>query len=768
MEQVEERTALEEQIAEVKAAAGQRPDAFYERQRAWEESAGASAEWFTLHPLAISATSGATFETDPDGTIHVTGKRAKTDSYTITLPASERDITALRIDAPPQAGRNQNFVINDIELSINSGEGVAQNGRFVRIELAGKGKMLQLAEVEVISEGKNVASGGTAKQSSTGFGGLPQFAIDGNPDGDFAKKSVSHTSVEDNPWWELDLGSAKPIQRLAIYSRTDGDLFSRHDGFRIRILDQEHKAVWEQTIPKAMAKHELAIDGSGSVDLKNASATFAQEKFPAALAIDGDASKDSGWAVAPKLDRCAHALAFELDRAAGGSESLTLTLHQNYPKLALGHFRISATAAPDPQALLPAAVASALAVAPGARSPEQAAAISDHYASLDPWTEKQVSKLAELEKQLASLKPVTTPIMRELPSDRRRKTQLMVKGNYLQPGKEVTPGVPAAFHPLTPSKRGAIDRLALAEWITSPENPLTARVAANRFWAKLFGTGLVETEEDFGTQGTFPSHPQLLDWLALHFRDGLDWDTKAFLKTIVMSATYRQSNKINDQHLELDPKNRLLARGPRVRLEAEMVRDQALSASGLLSDKMFGPSVFPPQPAGLWQAAFNGQRTWKTSEGEDRYRRGVYTFLRRSVPYPSMITFDAPNREICTVRRIRTNTPLQAFVTLNDPAYVELAQALARRIVMQGGDDLESRIRFGLKLCLLRDPAGSQIDSIRRPLPERARTLLRSRQRKRSRSPQTRSGRYRKISRPVRRRPRPGQSSPMSCSIWMR
>jgi len=192
----------------------------------------------------------------------------------------------------------------------------------------------------------------------------------------------------------------------------------------------------------------------------------------------------------------------------------------------------------------------------------------------------------------------------------------------------------------------------------------------------------------------------------------LGWDTKAFLKMLVTSATYRQSSKVTPDRLAKDPRNRLLSRGPRFRLEAEMVRDQALALSGLLSRKMHGPSVYPPQPPGLWQAAFNGERTWATSKGEDRYRRGLYTFWRRTVPYPSMATFDATSRETCTVRRIRTNTPLQAFVTLNDPCYVEAAQALARRIVKEGGATAEERARFGLRLCLCRPPQLEQVKHV--------------------------------------------------------
>jgi hypothetical protein len=236
-------------------------------------------------------------------------------------------------------------------------------------------------------------------------------------------------------------------------------------------------------------------------------------------------------------------------------------------------------------------------------------------------------------------------------------------------------------------------------------------VAVNRFWAQLFGAGLVETEEDFGIQGELPSHPELLDWLAVEFQQG-GWDIKGILKLIVTSETYCQSSRVTPELAAKDPRNRLLARGPRFRLEAEMVRDQALSLAGLLSRKMRGPSVYPPQPEGLWQAAFNGERTWPTSKGEDRYRRGLYTFWRRTIPYPSMTTFDAPSRETCSLRRFRTNTPLQAFVTMNDPVYVEASQALARRIMKEGGAAPAYRAAFALRLCLVRPPSEQQIDAI--------------------------------------------------------
>src|SRR5690606_28113738 len=239
-----------------------------------------------------------------------------------------------------------------------------------------------------------------------------------------------------------------------------------------------------------------------------------------------------------------------------------------------------------------------------------------------------------------------------------------------------------------------------ARLLVDEENPLTGRVIANRVWARLFRVGIVETLSDFGTQGEPPSHPPLLDRLARRFPQDHGWRVPSLLRERVRSAPHRPSPRVTPQLLELDPRNRLLARGPRVRLSAEQVRDQALAVSGLLSDSMFGPGVMPPQPPGVWNSPYNS-REWVTSEGEDRYRRAVYTYWKRTAPYPSMVSFDAPSREFCVSQRNQTNTPLQALVTLNDPVYVEASRALARRMAAAGGA-LDEQIQSGYRSALLR------------------------------------------------------------------
>lgn len=299
--------------------------------------------------------------------------------------------------------------------------------------------------------------------------------------------------------------------------------------------------------------------------------------------------------------------------------------------------------------------------------------------------------------------------MRELPDEERRTTRFFEGGNWLAQTYEVYPGVPGSMPPMP---EGAPDnRLGLAMWLVSPENPLTARVIVNRFWDQLFGRGLVETIEDFGTMGDKPTHPELLDWLALHFMHDLQWSMKGLLRHIVLSETYRQQSHVTREHMQRDARNELLARGPRFRLSAEQVRDQALAVSGLLSSNMYGPSVMPPQPEGIWRNPYSGLR-WVTSEGEDRYRRALYTYIRRTAPYPSMLTFDGTSREVCVSRRVRTNTPLQALVLLNDPVYMEAAAALAARMIRRGSNEPEDRLRQGYLMAVSRLPSHEELNEL--------------------------------------------------------
>jgi hypothetical protein len=301
-----------------------------------------------------------------------------------------------------------------------------------------------------------------------------------------------------------------------------------------------------------------------------------------------------------------------------------------------------------------------------------------------------------------------TPIMLDGHGDLARKTHVFVRGSWLTPGKEVQPDVPGSLPPLdVDDETLPRNRLGLARWMTRPDHPLTARVAVNRFWEQLFGTGIVETVEDMGTQGIQPTHRELLDWLAVTFVNDDKWSMKQLLRRMVLSSTYRQCTDATPEKLAADPYNKYYVRGPRVRLAAEQVRDQALAVSGLLSRKLYGPSVMPPQPDGIWQSPYNGE-AWVQAKGDDKYRRALYTYWKRTSPYPSMITFDSPSREFCQVRRLRTNTPLQALVTLNDPVYVEAAQRLAD--YMAGRANVpEQQLQAGFRRVMLRDLAPKKL-----------------------------------------------------------
>ncbi|MCE7974202.1 MAG: DUF1553 domain-containing protein [Leptolyngbya sp. PLA1] len=333
----------------------------------------------------------------------------------------------------------------------------------------------------------------------------------------------------------------------------------------------------------------------------------------------------------------------------------------------------------------------------------EAAAIEEWIAAAGEVSEDH-PKRAELRDLKGKLeRGVTTQVMREMKTP--RITRVLERGSFLSPGEVVTPGTPSVLPSMGEGARP--DRLGLAAWLTDARNPLTARVIVNRVWARYFGRGIVETDDDFGTRGTPPTHPEVLDYLAGEFvRSG--WDLRHVHRLIVTTEAYRRSSAAGEGARERDPENRLLGRGPRHRLDAEVIRDQALELGGLLSREVGGPSVFPPQPAGVWGHAYSGEQ-WKESEGSGRYRRGLYTFWKRSTPYPSFVAFDAPSRQVSCTRRPRTNTALQALVTLNDPVYVEAAAGLAGRMEREGGEGAAARAGWAMHACTGRRASGAEV-----------------------------------------------------------
>ena len=341
--------------------------------------------------------------------------------------------------------------------------------------------------------------------------------------------------------------------------------------------------------------------------------------------------------------------------------------------------------------------------------------------SREPRRAQSIARLKDLQQRLEKIPGVNVPVMTEQEPYERRATLEFERGSFLNKiGPALDPDVPAIFPKLP--EGAPRNRLTLAKWFFQPGQPLTARVAVNRYWEQLFGTGIVETLENFGSVGEGPSHPELLDWLSLHFQNDLHWDMKALLRELVTSATYRQRSASTPALNEKDPRNRLLARGPQQRLTAEMVRDQALVASGLLNRTMGGPPVMPPQPAGVWNSVYNRDK-WTDATGPNRYRRAVYTFVKRTSGYPSLLLFDASDRATSLPRRIPTNTPLQALVTLNDPVYEEAAQALAKRTLKEVGSKadaalegealLDERLRYEARLVLSRDATPQELAVLR-------------------------------------------------------
>jgi mono/diheme cytochrome c family protein len=717
-EQQAKRGALQQEIKSLEEQLKRPTPELSARFARWDDEFPRDLSWQQLKPSAVTTKNMTPARIVEDGAVRV-DKTATTDTYRVELPLAAGSLRAVGLAALPHADLpaqgpghgGGNFVIAKISAVLlppveKPGERPRLQGRFVRIELPGKQKMLSLAEVQVFRDAENVAIKGDATQSSTDYDGPAKLAIDGNTNGKYVEaKSTTHTAVSDDPWWEVDLKSAGPLDRVVVWNRTDPSVEERLANYRVVVLNDNREVVWKKevaAVPKPSA--EFSLDGARVIEFSSAVADYSQPEFGAELVLTNADAAKKGWAVGGRFGQT-HTLTLitkaPIDVPAGSTLALTIEHAVNPPGHTLGHFQVLATGdaraaewgrTPGPlQAILQKPLAQ--------RSAEQTEQLLQYFLSIAPELQPQREQLAKSQKQLAEIQPATVPVMKELPENQRRVTKIQHRGNFLDLGAEVKPGTPSVF-PVLPANE-PLNRLTIARWLMSDENPLTARVLANRYWEQLFGVGIVATSEEFGAQGDLPFHPELLDWLATEL-PRTKWDLKNFVRLLVTSATYRQSSKVSAELVRRDPDNRLLARGPRFRLPAETVRDQALAVSGLLSSKMFGPPVKPPQPSLGVSAAFGSGIDWQTSAGDDKFRRGIYTMWRRSNPYPSMATFDAPNREVCTLRRVRTNTPLQALVTLNDPVYIEASQAIARRVLAEGGADSASRVQFAFQICLAR------------------------------------------------------------------
>lgn len=514
----------------------------------------------------------------------------------------------------------------------------------------------------------------------------------------------------------LVVGGENPA--TAVYTVTVKLPAGRTTGLRLEVMPDESLGGKGPGRTKhgnfVLNRVDAVVKGGGPVIVADVAADYSQGDWGVRELLEGSVKpgKDgAGWAVGGATGRGHHAdFGFAEAIESKGATELTLTLTQNYGEQhTIGRFRLHALTAPTALAL-PEEVRDVLARPAAQRGDEDRQRLARHIERLDPATRPLLAEAAALAAKRPLAPEMDVRVVGERKAD-RRATHILHRGEFKEPKDAVVPATLSVLPPV--NHRGESgDRLDLAKWLVGGENPLPPRVLANDLWTQLFGEGLVATPEDFGVRGDRPTHPELLDWLAAEFI-AKGWSRKALIREIVLSKTYRQSSDHRPELIDLDPKNQLLARQNRFRVEAEIVRDLSLAAAGLLSGKVGGPSVFPPIPAGVADVNYNSAFKWKTSEGEDRYRRAMYTYFKRTAPHPSLITFDCPDSNVTTVRRSRSNTPLAALITLNSEPFVEAAQGLARRVLTElpKGDD-PARITHAFRLCLAREPEDFERDRL--------------------------------------------------------
>ena len=576
------------------------------------------------------------------------------------------------------------------------------SGRFVRIEAAkGHSGFITISEVEIFSAGKNIARAGTAKQSSNYSGGSAAGkAIDGTNDGTFP--SCACTLEETDPWWEIDLGAVNLIDHILVYNRNDC-CPERLDNVTVSILDQDRKVTATRKIGDAPFKSELVLnpdapkpqsqkkqyelvvapvpDKIASLQLASAGPAFIESLRLEAIGNDGK-TRELKLKGAAKLKIGKEPKIVALEKAAelAAGETLKLTVAGDPFELKLTADETAATRAALPK--------------------DRDKRLAQFRGTWPGFTEqrKQLDVLKK-EKSAIEKEAVVTMIAADQPMP--RPNHILMRGEYDKPGDTVETSAPASI--MEYSAELPKNRLGLARWMIDPNNPLTARVAVNRYWQMIFGAGIVVTSEDFGTQGDQPSHQALLDYLAVDFVDS-GWDVKHLIRMIVTSASYRQASTQSPQIAESDPDNRLLSHAPRQRLAAESVRDHVLAVSGLLVDKRGGPGVQPYQPATLFgrNAIGSSNASFKQGSGDDLHRRSLYTYWKRQIPAANMRILGADGRNSCRTRRELTNTPLQALVLLNDPQFVEAARALGTRAMQEGGKSIESRLAYAFRLSTSR------------------------------------------------------------------
>ncbi len=457
------------------------------------------------------------------------------------------------------------------------------------------------------------------------------------------------------------------------------------------------------------ATFETPLEEREAIKFTHSRADFSQNRFPVENAVDGKAN--TGWAIGPQSGRDHHAIFSTAEPVALKGRKLFFELQNDHGDAhVLGRFRITALTGKMISLGIPENLATIVAEPPAKWTQEQRKSLLDYYATIAPATKPLASALAKVQDEAPKAPLMDIRILEERQKD-RRTTHVFRRGEFKDPEEAVEPGTFASLPPVE-HRDGMGDRLDLARWLVSGENPLPPRVIVNHLWANLFGEGIVSTVNDFGVRGERPTHPELLDWLAAELiRQG--WSRKALIKTVALSSTYRQSSAHRPELADIDPKNTLLYRQNRFRVEAEIVRDITLAASGLLSEKVGGPSVFPPIPDGVADLNYNSAFKWKVSPGEDRYRRGMYTYFKRTAPHPTLMTFDCPDSNVTCVQRSRSNTPLAALITLNNDTFAEAAKAFATRVTTEEEAEGDAdRLERAFQLALARPPEAWERDRL--------------------------------------------------------
>jgi mono/diheme cytochrome c family protein len=703
--------------------------------------------WGPLLALDLASKNGAKLGSSADNAISVTGANPDHDAYTVRLFAPVNAISGIRLEALPdpssahgKAGRSDNgeFILTRVEMSARSVNPEKSRAGFQKLEW---GAWRRLGPFSASSR-KEAFDKDFGPERSVNLKAVDlQGQIKWEEAADIKDGEVAALAGKDSVFYFFRTIQAPDAQRVELHLGSGGSVkvwlngklihskdvsrtaASDQDKVQVRLASGENKLLVKVANANEKGGFYFRLGPDPVLEHAVAIAAAAADASRVGYPINGvlDELIETGWSIDAGNDSAKqpHYAWFRFADTVGFAEGTELEVRLIFdapvPRKTLSRFRLAMTASddlPDFFALPENTRALLLADAAG-RTPAQNLELQRYYREqFVPEARDLVKVLNERrgERQKFQDSIPVAMVMQEM--EKPRSTRLLIRGEYNRPGEVVTTGVPEAI--LRWDDKLPKNRLGLAQWLLHPDHPLTSRVVVNQFWQQHFGNGLVKTSEDFGAQGERPSLPELLDWLATEFiRSG--WDMKHLHRLIVTSAAYRQEATTSSAHQQKDPGNRLLARFPRQRLEAEAIRDLAMAVSGLLNPQIGGPSVFPFQPPGLWeQVAFEGTRTWEQnlSKGADNYRRGLYVYWRRSIPYASFVTFDAPSRETCTVRRPRTNTPLQALAVMNDPVCVEAARSFGQRIMQQGGATVAERVKFAFRVCLGRNPTAGESERL--------------------------------------------------------